>query len=745
MYLERLEIGGFKSFASKTILEFPHPQKAKSFGITAVVGPNGSGKSNILESIRWGLGEQSLKILRIKKSEDIIFSGSDKKTRLGSAEVSLHFNNEDGGAPIDYRQFKITRRIDRHGEGEYSINNNRVRLQNILILLAQSNFGQKSYSIIGQGTIDAILHSSATERKNFFDEATGIRQYQIKKEDALRKLEKSQINLQQAEVALREIEPRMRSLTRQIKKLERRQKFEEELKILQKKYYGNLLKTINNQLSTVNSEVIESEKKKDIIAEELDKLQKQLESMAYEKISDGYQRLQDERQKLVDAKNEYLEKIAILKGELIIEREKMKQDKKTKKVDPRRILADLEEIKNLHHKLIDALSQIKSLAEAETIKNDSLKIYAEIENLIRYLKNEEKEETLKPTVLKIEEEINHLNQEIDNLNGKIQLAGQKLVEFANQEQEKRKSLFDSQKKTQNKQMEFNALSNDLNNLRVEMARIETRKENLEEEIRRETNLEDFNQLMGQPSEETEPEKIFPEIQRLKHQLELIGGIDPDVAKEYPECRERWEFLTSQTKDLRAALITLNKIIKQLDEKIEIQFAQTFNKINEKFDYYFKVFFGGGKAKITLQKIAIAETQKPTITEAQNETEAQEISELQNDSEIQKLQDIEIMANPPGKKLKNIEALSGGERALTSLALICAIIATNKPPFVILDEVDAALDEENSARFANILKELAYKTQFIVITHNRQTMEVADTLYGVTMGKDSVSKLLSMRL
>ncbi|MGC9049048.1 MAG: AAA family ATPase, partial [Patescibacteria group bacterium] len=420
MFLEKLEIIGFKSFALKTVLEFPRPKSRDSFGITAIVGPNGSGKSNIVESIRWGLGEQSSKTLRIKKAEDIIFSGSDKRVKSNSAEIALYFNNEDGAAPIDYRQFIIKRKVYRDGTSEYSINNSRVRLQDILLLLAQSSFGQKSYSIISQGMIDSILHSSATERKIFFDEATGIRQYQIKKEDASKKLEKTQNNLQQAEIALQEIGPRMRSLTRQIKKLERRQKIEEELKNLQKKYYSYLRQNINNQLSIINKQIAETEKKKNIIEGESNQLQEKLKSMVYEKTSDDYQKLQDEQQKLINLKNEYLEKITILRGQLIIEQEKSRVSAKKLDLNPEKILNNLDEIQK-------CLSKIQSLSELETIKKEILKISDKIENLIKYLRGEKKEEMTKPDLSKIEQEINNLGEEIKKLNEKIQLASQELA------------------------------------------------------------------------------------------------------------------------------------------------------------------------------------------------------------------------------------------------------------------------------------------------------------------------------
>ncbi|MBP6943126.1 MAG: AAA family ATPase, partial [Candidatus Buchananbacteria bacterium] len=177
MYLQRIELSGFKSFANRTVLEFPAPSsgRGRSYGITAIVGPNGSGKSNVVDAVRWVLGEQSLKLLRGKKSTDIIFAGSAKKAQMSLAEVSLYLNNEDGKAPIDYSEIVITRKLYRDGSSEYLLNKSEVRLFDIVMLLARANFGQNTYSVIGQGMVDKIVSASGTERKEFFDEATGVK------------------------------------------------------------------------------------------------------------------------------------------------------------------------------------------------------------------------------------------------------------------------------------------------------------------------------------------------------------------------------------------------------------------------------------------------------------------------------------------------------------------------------------------------------------------------------------------
>ncbi|KKW31676.1 MAG: Chromosome partition protein Smc, partial [Candidatus Uhrbacteria bacterium GW2011_GWA2_52_8d] len=170
MHLTKLELQGFKTFAKKTELSFLPPSSQRC-PITAVVGPNGSGKSNLADAIRWVLGEQSLKLLRGKESQDVIFSGSEGKGRAGFAQVSLSLNNEDGSMPIDYTHVTITRRLYRDGTSEYLLNESPVRLADIQLLLAQANVGQRSYSVVGQGMIDHILVSTPEERKSFFDDA----------------------------------------------------------------------------------------------------------------------------------------------------------------------------------------------------------------------------------------------------------------------------------------------------------------------------------------------------------------------------------------------------------------------------------------------------------------------------------------------------------------------------------------------------------------------------------------------
>jgi len=319
MYLKKLEIQGFKSFADKVALEFPDA-KQDDKGITAIVGPNGSGKSNSSDAIRWVLGEQSMKTLRGKKTEDMIFSGTGKRTRLGFAEVTLHLDNSDKIAPIDYDEIVISRRLYRSGDSEYLLNKKPVRLADILMLLAKAKFAQKTYSVIGQGMIDSILIAPPSERKDFFDEAAGVKEFQIKRTKSLNKLKNTQTNLQQVDIVLQEIEPRLRSLTRQVKKLERREAIEKELLESQIKFYSS-------RLSEINKKILESKEKENEVSPQVEKLQQEL-AMIQNKLdeaarvatrTEAFDQLQQELNNLVSKKNGFLREQAILKGKLDVE------------------------------------------------------------------------------------------------------------------------------------------------------------------------------------------------------------------------------------------------------------------------------------------------------------------------------------------------------------------------------------------------------------------------------------------
>lgn len=876
MYLARLEIQGFKSFANSFHLDFQR-------GITAIVGPNGSGKSNVADSIRWVLGEQSLKLLRGKKSDDVIFAGSDKKSRLGVAEVSLILNNADGSAPVDYGEIVITRRVYRDGEGEYLINRQPARLQDIQLLLAQANFGQRTYSVIGQGMIDSFLVSSPQDRKHLFDEAAGVRQYQLKKEQAVSKLNQSKENLAQGEAIMVEIEPRLRSLTRQVRRLERREEIETQLRKSQTVFFGLRWQEVALERGSLNEQFTERERQRAEVAKELEAIQQELENIERERsASETFGGLQKQYNAILDEKNRSLERQAVIKGQLesaaknagagetaFLERrahelqrtlnqlheeratiaQTIARHKTTLQKDEAGLHATEKELQSLEQHLRELQAQwqeqvtvpelqqsiaafftkyeafVTSLHEQETIDLTAVKAQAKhlhaelkkihhrlgatninadpealaaaqsklmaaagqrqertqgvmrlqsdlqlVEQQDAQLATQEMKLTTEMAGLQQEVSVNELaktnpdaayaahmaeakkiERELQTIDERLTKAREEINGFNTLETTKKERLFALQKEFRTTQHTLNAATHEVNELQVKLARVEQRLDDLKREI---------EQAMGDSAitaiEQTAAAKIdgdvtllAEEIGHLTKQLQLIGGIDETVSQEYTETNERWEFLSKQANDLKSGIESLEKAIGELDEIITKKFDASFRKINDEFNTYFRTLFRGGRAELVLVKEVLRSDDDITeaeaaMAEANGETAtAPEEKRVKNEEKV--VTGIDIKATPPGKKLQNITMLSGGEKALTSIALLCAIISNNPSPFVVLDEVDAALDEANSQRFAAILEQLASHTQFITISHNRATMEKAGILYGVTMGDDGVSQLLSVKM
>ncbi len=863
MFLKKIEIKGFKSFANKTEFIFPEPISGNK-GITAIVGPNGSGKSNVVDAVRWVLGEQSLKLLRGKKSQDVIFHGSKAKGRLGMAEVSILIDNKDKVLPIEYSELMITRRLYQSGESEYYVNKSKAKLSQIIMLLAKANFGQKSFSIVGQGMIDYILHAGMKERKEFFDEAVGVKQYQLKRHYTINDLKRSKINLEQIKIGLTEMEPHLKLLSRQAKKLEKREKIKKELLSLQIVYYSHLYFKIKNDLDKLYSLLKNEENIEKEISEKLLNYQKKMTVLSEETSQkDRFNVLKEKFEELNNQKNKTLKELAFIKSEinarykeagkidlawmtrtfddLLNKKENIKKEynllrekqkdikesidnekKKLKIVEDKinNIKDDLGKIetknnfvteKNLQETVkeilkkqylfLDFINSIQDLSEISQAKKMALDIKESLEKITRIKKegdkiyfeqklnrlskekdnlfaekerilskinsllvhfdvNKEKEKMLQESIERIGEELKRAEQEIKSakkedkkafvddlkkqelknkekiaeIEKEISLIKKNIDNFNKIEQEKKEKLFLLQEKIQSEQLKINSTKNKINELKVEKARIETKKEILLEEIKKEIGSIDkldkkyLNSLIDE-------QKIF----RLKNQLDLIGGIDPEVIDEYKKVKEKYDFLSGQVVDIEESIEKMEKIIIDLDKLIKNKFNKSFEKINQHFDKYFKVLFGGGEAKLIKNFI---EKTDPKEKEESDETEGGEVKKKKKkDFEI----GIDIQIAPKGKKLRDINIFSGGERSLTSIALICAIISINPSPFVILDEVDAALDEANSVRFAKILEQLSSKTQFVAITHNREIMEVAKVLYGVTMQDDGISKVLSLNL
>ncbi len=678
MFLKKIILKNFKSFSGKKELEFP----AK---ITAIVGPNGCGKSNILDAIRWVLGEQSYKILRVEEGRDLIFSTKNKSANF--AEVEVIFDNNSKFFPLDLSEVSFSRRIDKEGNNFYYLNHQPVRLKDIIELSAFAKIGVKGFSFINQGAVENILRVSPEERREMLEENLGLKTLEIKKEEAERKLANTQKNLEEAEIIIKEIIPHLNLLKRQVNRYQKRQQIEEELRDLTKNYFSLLYQELEKEKyhPSINRESLL--KRVDEIKGLILEKEKELELESEKGLEETIQFSTQEIFQLQERKSALLEKINF---------EKIKASK------------------NNYSSLIEKeeVLKIKKGLEELLLLNDLSIIKERIFTLIEKIKK----------LIGIEEENNKSDEKIKIYQNELTKIEKELVEKTDQ-------LKKYQEELKNKNINFKKIFVEIEDLRKEKEEIE--KELQREEILNERyriHLDDFLKELKEWNLSIEEIKDFKRtkdfskeylekrINQLNRELNEIGVVDENLLKEYEETNERYNFYLKQTEDLKKASEDLKKMIKDLEEKIKEQFQKALKEINKEFNRYFRLMFKGGSAQLI------------------------EIKNPENN-----YWGVDIKVDVAKAQVKNIFMLSGGEKTLTAIALLFAIINYSNPPLLIVDEIDAALDEENSRRFSEILKELSQETQFIVITHNRIVMEAAGIIYGVTLGQDNSSLLLSVKL
>jgi len=620
MYLERLEIQGFKSFANKNKLIFPGLVGDQKRGLTAIVGPNGSGKSNVADSIRWALGEQSLKTIRGKKSEDVIFSGSDKKGQLGMAEVSLCLNNSEAAknkssvpesiekeSDLDQMilscpEIVITRRIYRSGESEYLINNHRVRLTDIQMLLAKANFGQKTYSVIGQGMVENFLNSSAAERKDFFDEATGVKQFQIKRDSALNKLESSYENLQQVEMLLSEIRPRLKSLTRQVEKLKRRDEISNDLLAVQLNYYGFLWQDINQKLNSANSRFLDLEKNKIDKEHKLEKLNEDLNKIRNTNNYQEINELQPRLKEFENQRNQLNKQLSKLQAELEIQLESQGQfDVSWLNNKQGELNAELETISTE----ILSLSKDDSSQEEAALRSELVGVNQEIDkinNNRRQIDKIESEKNIYFKQISKLEAVLEANLEVQGqfdvswLNNKNEELGSELIKLKDEinglkHDNSRDSENSLVKKLNLIQDNLSALNKDLENLNRELKQA-GKNEGQNEAISK--LIDEFLHQLEFVEKETDLDKIKKLIAEAKNDFQkkitkLISGLDDDKLNQIKEIQTKIISLTEDKQatqenlsNERLRLSMINERLRLLEEK-ELQMNREINDIRTKLE------------------------------------------------------------------------------------------------------------------------------------------------------------------
>jgi chromosome segregation protein len=717
IFLKRLELQGFKSFAGKTILDF-------TARVAGVVGPNGSGKSNVIDALRWVLGEREAKQLRGDLLEHLIFAGTPKRPAVGLAKVTLYFDNAHGQFPFDAPEIALQRRVDRSGTSEFFINDEEVKLRDLVSMLARAKLGARGLTMIGQGQSDMFVKSSAEERRIMIEEVLGLKEFRIKKSQAERRLVTSGINMDKTRAMVEELLPHLRFLRRQKHRWDKRSEVEQELRNLEDTYYAfqyhRLLVSLKIEGGSHVEELEKIKKQKEKDAQDLETQVRGVE----QKIS-APEKIQSIRNEISELQKKQLAfERTLARIEVRIEFESKEKDvllKNTEELTQAIQLAS----KDVEHALtLNDIPEIKSVLQK--ILNSFSGLWRGVEKKDVSVNLEEEKMRVKSELEKIVKDIGDLQGAEDALTREQQEANKKFREYIEVLESKKNEIrkLDQQIQTQLFEKE---------KVHIRISEIEREWHALGREVAELRSLPPTSEI------NLNTDEIERRMLKLRGELAAIGEIDQNLVQEASESEKRYEFLTTELQDLEKAIADLKKLIKNLDEKINEDFKSAFKLINEEFNKYFRLMFGGGKARMFIEKKKKPEIQEGTQKDGEM---PQEVAQEEDREDLSA--GVEIELNLPKKKITSLEMLSGGEKSLVSIAALFALIAVSPPPFLVLDEIDAPLDESNTRRFAELVKDFSTKTQFIIVTHNRATMEVADILYGVTMADDGVSKILSLK-
>lgn len=911
MFLKTLIIKGFKSFADETRIDFAD-------GITSLLGPNGCGKSNIVDSIKWVLGEQSVKSLRAGKREDVIFNGTDSRKPLQMAEVTLTINNEEGHLGLDVSEIEIKRVLFRTGESQYFINRQPALLKNVKELFMDTGVGKTAYSILEQGKIDQILSNKPEERRYVFDEAAGISKFKVQCSEAQKKIEKTEQNISDVQIRLDEVTKQYEKAERQMskfmqykdiikvkenaevelqlstlqayKKLLNQNKIEcDQLKIdlqaldstlslhnVQIKEQQQFLAQLREQRSEINSEIgmfkerivgyensisilkdnyyqnkqrhkdaqeraqrfktnLESQKESydlqrgllEQCQEKITDLENQVLALTdkifetetnLQNVKDEIISKQDTINSLIEERNEITSEISELANEIVSQLQSLIEGSGysvvTRKENEKAVITKLSSISKKIRENIDILpSLLEDEQSAEELfeslledADDTKGLFQEYcgtipvfidelikpEGIISKKKVLDSRLTMNLTLeANANSEIVVLEQKRDNFEllledykmdsqaKKIDLGAEKsnktglkaqLETLSSQLQQKESDYEDALKQIAYAEDEINLTVEKINlneasindtrllieekiNERDEVAqRIDSYSEDLEGKYgdiskmvneqnekntllaKTEANIINLNEMIDKVysdffdtyskslrefdnHEVTEDVKVLREtLADAKKRISEIGYVNQMADEEYNETKEQYEFLTTQIADLNKAKDDLNTVYLEIKTQSENMFNDAFYKISESFKQMFTRIFCGGKAELNL-------------VDPENPLES----------------GIEILAQPPGKKLTYLPLLSGGESSMTAVALLFATYQVKPSPFCILDEIDAALDARNIGAFLSVLDDFATKSQFIIITHNKHTVLGSQTLLGVTQEEKGVSKMITYKL
>ncbi|HAT68820.1 MAG TPA: hypothetical protein DCS20_04380 [Candidatus Yonathbacteria bacterium] len=738
MRVKSLEISGFKSFARKSVFEF-------GAQVSAIVGPNGSGKSNVAEALRFVLGEQSLKSMRGKRTEDLIFNGSKSAERQNRAKVTIIFDNRDRTFPIDFDEVAIAREIHRDASSEYFVNGSAVRLKDVIELLAAVHIGASGHHIISQGEADRILNSSPKDRRAMIEDALGLKVYHWRIAESEKKLVKTEENMRQSESLRREIAPHIKFLKKQVEKVEQARSLRDELTGLYDEYLKReeaYLKHTREAQKT-ERETLEGELHK--TTEELERAEA-IRGARHTESAEGNEllRVRGELGNIRRERDELARKIGRLEGMIEMEERRLNAP-----VESQDKMISARESENLAQELFTELGYAESSEDYLYIKGVVSRTRTRVGQFLEHLRGDTGATARSEDALLA---IEGLKGEREALIGAQQGLEVKSMQLEAEARDLEKALEAKRAETSDAERASFELRSKKQEVTLRLSMLRDHMENFaREEVAFREELREGGILVGRTildyvnfpldasqalaESRAEQEVRRKKIERTKIRLEDImgGGSGEEIMREYEEAVARDEFLAKELEDLKASAESLRALMRELEETLNGQFKEGITKINKQFSEFFALMFGGGTASLQVSYEKKRKRSDTDIAEGPDEAEEEESEE-----------GIEVSISLPHKKIRGLQMLSGGERALTSIALLFAVSQVNPPPFLVLDETDAALDEANSRKYGDMIENLAKYSQLVVITHNRETMSRAGIIYGVTMGSDAISKLLSIK-
>ncbi len=766
MYLRSIEMKGFKSFPGRTKLEF-------SPGVSVIVGPNGSGKSNITDAVLWALGEQSPGAIRGASMQDVISAGGEGVGRRRAAEVEVVIDNSHGRAATELSEIAVRRTLDRSGEGVYRLNGARCRLVDVVEVLSDTNLGREMHSVISQGRVESIVHSKPRERRLLVEEAAGLGKHRKRRRRAELKLRAARDNLDRALDLEREARARLRPLKRQAQAAELGARIEREELELRGRLVAEELRFGKDRASAAQRTAEKSRDERAAIEKRLEEVSARRRAAEERFAARDRERtqawglltkLRGEQQRIAVRAAALADRVAELEGALEVLRAEfgpLTLDLGSTEGAPAERIGKLEEeLTEIDAGLTSAgegLARARSGDAVESEREEALgQIQAGAERAVRHarraegLLGERHREALRARVAAGEELLDDVAAATaataaleSAIRIRIERIEAKVVGEEGDGDAIAEEMRECSRQESELQVEIKAASDALTEAQVEAAHLGDRQAEAAKE------LASIAERLGEevePAEEAlseeEREDIDRRLQRLERRRAQIGPVNPLAEQEYEEAREHVESLQMQREDTERGMHELEALIRDIDREIERAFEQTFEATAKNFEEMVEHLFPGGRGRLRRVSLqAVREVGEPETADGAEEVEEGEGIE----EEEREVLGVEIEVTPAGKSTRKLSLLSGGEKSLVALAFVFAVFLARPCPFYILDEVEAALDDANIDRFLQLIRRFSDRAQFVIVTHQKRTMDAADVLYGVTMGGDGVTKVVSRRL